>query len=102
MPVEGSVRRTSDGWLSATPGRPKNTSSSSSYVAADSVACKEADELYYYGIVPPAPESLSRYGERLTHHLAIILTSRIAGAYLRDAGITYPINDGVELRRTRR
>jgi len=34
--------------------------------------------------------------------LAIILTSRIAGAYLRDAGITYPINDGVELRRTRR
>jgi hypothetical protein len=51
---------------------------------------------YYYGIVPPAPESLSRYGERLAHHLAIILTSRIAGAYLRDTGITYPINDGVE------
>ena len=82
------------------PGRNKESSGQES----DRVACERWEEYaketirgkdghesrFYYGIVPPAVQPLTAYSERLAHNLAITLTSRIAGAYLRDTTSSSP------------
>ena len=41
---------------------------------------------YWRGITPPVPPPLTHLEYTMSHHLAIVLTSRIAGAYLRERG----------------